>query len=148
MAMIDFLAEYMLWIKAFHVMGVIAWMAGIFYLPRLFVYHREAENPVLWEPFKVMERKLYKVIMQPAMHFSLITGIFLATIQDVWTAPWFHLKLTALVLLIVYHFFLNHCRKQLECEKCTFSGRFFRIINEVPTLLMAIIVISVIVKPF
>ena len=146
--MIDFLTEYMLWIKAFHVMGVISWMAGIFYLPRLFVYHQETQNPALWEQFKVMERKLYRIIMQPAMHFSLITGILLATIQDVWTIPWFHLKLTGLFFLFAYHFFLDFCRKQLEQEKCQFSGRFFRIINEIPVLIMAVIVISVIVKPF
>ena len=146
--MIDFLSEYYNWIKALHVMGVMAWMAGLFYLPRLFVYHTEAPNGACHETFKVMERKLFKIIMQPAMHFSLVSGIILAIIQDVWKTPWFHLKLTALVLLIAYHFFLNYARKLLEQDQCHYSGRFFRVINEIPTVLMAIIVIAVIVKPF
>lgn len=146
--MTDFLFEYYLWIKAFHVMGVIAWMAGLFYLPRLFVYHQETSSAAQHATFKVMERKLFNIIMQPALYFSLATGIILATVQDVWNSPWFHLKLTALVLLIAYHFFLNYVRKLLEQDKCQYSGRFFRMINEVPTVLMAIIVIAVIVKPF
>lgn len=146
--MIDFLSDYYLWIKAFHVMGVIAWMAALFYLPRLFVYHRETSSVEIHETFKVMQRRLYKIIMNPAMHFSLVTGVILAIIQDVWTDPWFHLKLAAVIFLIAYHFFLNYCRKLLANDNCHYSGRFFRIINEVPTVLMAIIVIAVIVKPF
>lgn len=146
--LLDFLDQWYLWIKAFHIIAVIAWMAGIFYLPRLFVYHVETTNIDTKKTFIIMEHKLYKIIMQPSMHLSLLLGIILAMLPGTWSSPWFHLKLLAVFFLVFFHLFLNKCRKELAEDRCTRSGRFFRIINEIPTLLLAIIVIAVVVKPF
>lgn len=146
--MADFVFKYYLWIKAFHVFSVIAWMAGIFYLPRLFVYHVEAKSQETRDTLCVMEKRLFKIIMQPAMHFALALGIILAMVPGTWSAPWFHLKLTAIIVLISYHYFLNKCRKDLLNGCCTHSSRFFRIINEVPSIILLIILIAVYVRPF
>lgn len=142
------LNHYYLWIKALHIIAVICWMAGLFYLPRLFVYHVETDHEVIKESFKEWERRLYKIIMQPAMHLSLLSGVILATILDAWMSPWFHLKLTALILLVIFHFSLNTYRRELADQSCIRTGRFFRMINEIPTVLLIIIVIAVVVKPF
>ncbi len=143
-----FLDSY-LWIKGLHVFSVISWMAGLLYLPRLFVYHvgvdSESEAAQL---FKVMEYRLYKIIMVPSMLLSLASGIFLAMIQEVWSSGWFHLKLTCVILLIIFHHLLSYWRKQLATGTCTRTASFFRLINEVPALLLIIIIISVIIKPF
>ncbi len=144
----DFLDHYYLWIKAFHLIAVIAWMAGLFYLPRLFVYHVETSIRETRETFVVMEARLYKIIMQPAMHLTLTLGILLAMVPGTWSSPWLHAKLAAVFLLVLFHFFLNTCRKELAEGRCRFTGKFFRIINEIPTLLLIIIVIFAIVKPF
>lgn len=144
----DFLSDWMLWIKSIHIIAVIAWMAGLFYLPRLFVYHVEQKNESLHQTFCIMERKLYCVIMQPAMHLSLLFGFILSMIQDTWLMPWFHIKMLAVIFLIAYHFFLNHCRISLWKNSCTYTGRFFRILNEVPTFLLIVIVFMVVLKPF
>jgi putative membrane protein len=125
-----------------------AWMAGLFYLPRLFVYHVEASNQEMRDTFCVMERRLFKIIMQPAMHFALALGIILAMLPGTWSAPWFHLKLTAIIILISYHYFLNKCRKDLLNGCCQRSSRFFRIINEIPSVILIIILIAVYVRPF
>jgi putative membrane protein len=138
------------WIKALHLFSIIAWMTGIFYLPRLFVYHagvaRESEAASL---FQVMERRLYKIIMRPAMFLSLASGIVLAMIPGIvnWRSGWFHLKILSVVGLIFYHFMLNHWRLALATGG-SFRPIFFRIINEIPTLLLIVILISVFVKPF
>ncbi len=137
-----------LWIKALHIIAVICWMAGLFYLPRLLVYHVETANSDTQETFKIMEYKLYKIIMQPAMHLTLLSGILLAMILDTWMSPWFHLKLTAIIFLVFFHFSLNKYRKELADRRCKHTGRFFRMINEIPTVLLIIIVIAVVVKPF
>lgn len=144
----DVCVEYALWIKAFHIIAVISWMAGLFYLPRLFVYHTEHPGAERHETFCMMEEKLYRVIMQPAMHLSLLLGIILSIIQDIWAMPWFHLKCLAVALLVSYHFFLNHCRILLCQHSSPYSGRFFRLLNEVPTVLLILIVLLVVLKPF
>lgn len=141
-----------LYVKAFHVMAVIAWMAGLFYLPRLYVYHTGAEpGSKQSETFKVMEDKLLRVIMTPAMIMSWILGltlIFVFHVGSLATDGWLHAKLTLVLLLTGYHFFLIKCRRDFAADQNRYSSRFYRMINEVPTLLMLGIVIFVIVKPF
>lgn len=141
-----------LWVKAFHIMAVIAWMAGLFYLPRLFVYHvSAAKGSELSETFKVMERRLLKAIMTPAMLVAWILGLWLAFgfgAVDMGSDGWFHAKLTLVVLLTVYHMALARWRKDFERDANTRDARFYRIVNEVPTVLMAGIVLMVVLRPF
>jgi len=140
-----------IWIKAFHVISVIAWMAVLFYLPRLFVYHVEnKEKKEFVEVIKVMEYKLHKYIGIPAFWGTVLSGIGMIILNpDIFkTGGWIHLKLTGAVLLIGYYIHLAFLRKKLENDQCSKSGKFFRMYNEVPTILMIIIVIMVIVKPF
>lgn len=143
------ISDYYLWIKAFHIIFVVTWMAGLFYLPRLFVYHAgvnpdsEAANL-----FKIMEYRLYKIIMIPSMLLSLAFGLVLAIILGTGSSGWFHVKLLCVGGLVVFQHFLNRWRKQLELGTCLCSAKFFRMINEVPSVLLVIIVISAIVKPF
>lgn len=147
--MIEIISAYYLWIKALHVIFVICWMAGLFYLPRLFVYHTESGqvSPVS-EVFQKMEYRLYRFIMKPAMHLSLVFGILLAIIPGTISSKSFHLKFLCVVGLIGFQYFLNHCRLQLARGNYHRTSKFFRIINEIPTLLLIVIVICVIVKPF
>ena len=144
--------EYFSWILAFHVMSVISWMAMLFYLPRLFIYHVEHNDrgAVFTDIIKIQEQKLWKVIGQPAFIASLISGVLMIYLNpDLFKSGyWLHIKLMAVVLLIAYHFSLNHFRKALFEDRCDKSGKFFRFYNELPTLLMIIIVIMVVVKPF
>jgi len=139
-----------LWFKAFHIVFVIAWMAGLFYLPRLFVYHA-AVDPASESSavFKVMEHKLYSVIMVPAMVLSWVFAIaILNEAPELLQEGWFHTKLLLVVLLTAYHFVLNVYRRRFAEDRNRNSHRFFRYLNEVPTLLMIGIVILVIVRPF
>ncbi len=140
-----------LWVKALHVISVIAWMAGLLYLPRLFVYHTQAAvgSPES-QTFKVMERKLLRLIMNPAMIASWVFGLWLIVLlgSSAMTAGWLHGKLALVLLLSVAHGFMARWRKDFERDTNRHTERFFRIINEVPTLLMIGIVILVIVKPF
>lgn len=145
--MLEFLDHSYLWIKGFHLVAVIAWMVGLFYLPRLFVYHSETAHKETRDTFIIMESKLYRIIMQPAMHLSLLLGFILATLAGAWVSPWFHLKLAAVFFLVIFHLFLNKCRKEFAEGRCRHTSRFFRIINEIPTVLLIIIVIATIVKP-
>lgn len=142
------MAEYYLWIKAAHLMAVIAWMAGLFYLPRLFVYHVEAPaGSVQSETFKVMERRLYKAIMVPAMVASWILGLTLVGIigfGDIWL--W--VKLAAVLGLTGFQGLLGRHVRLFAADRNQHAGRYFRIINEVPTVAMIVIVIMAIVKPF
>lgn len=139
----------MLWLKAFHIMAVIAWMAGLFYLPRLFVYHADAKpGSELSETLKVMEYRLLRVIMNPAMIAVWITGPWLAWMQGVYTDPWFIAKMALVFLLSWFHHALARWRKDFAADANTRPARFFRIVNEFPTLLMAGIVLLVILKPF
>ncbi len=141
------LAEWYEWIKAVHVMAIISWMAGLFYLPRLFVYHAEATEQMLKETFKVMERRLYRAIMWPAMIVAWAAGLLLIAIIG-FDGGWLHVKLMLVVLLTLYHFLLGRHLARFARDGEGRSSRYFRIINEVPTVLMIVIVVMVIVKPF
>jgi protoporphyrinogen IX oxidase len=138
------------YIKAFHVIAVIAWMAGLLYLPRLFVYHAESpKGSAQSEIFKVMERRLLKFITTPAMIASWALGLYLAFRLIDWRADgWFHAKLVLVILLSAFHGLLAKWTKDFAHDRNTRSPRFYRIANEVPTLLMIGIVILVIVRPF
>ncbi|MEQ9120976.1 MAG: protoporphyrinogen oxidase HemJ [Alphaproteobacteria bacterium] len=147
----DFLAEYHLWTKALHVIAVIAWMAGLLYLPRLFVYHTETTpgSPES-ERFKIMERRLLRAIMNPAMIATFVFGgMLLATpgIVD-WGAGWIWTKLAAVALMTHFHHLMGRWRKDFAADRNGRSQRFFRIANEAPTLAMIVIVVMVVVKPF
>ncbi len=147
---ISALAPFYLWIKSFHVISLIAWMAGIFYLPRLFVYHTMvARGSEQSERFKVMEYRLMKQIMTPAMIATWTFGILLVLTPGVidWTAGWWHVKLLSVILMSGFHGAASRWRKDFMNDANRKSERFFRIANEVPTVLMVIIVIMVIVKP-
>lgn len=146
--MVHFVSNYYLWIKAFHVIFVICWMAGIFYLPRLFVYHVETNHEETKKTFEIMERKLYRGIMTPSMYLSVILGGLLLFIPGTLASGYIHLKILCVFLLIMFHFYLNHCRQQLAQGENRKTSRFFRIINELPLVLLIIIVVCVIVKPF
>jgi protoporphyrinogen IX oxidase len=137
------------WIKAMHVIAVISWMAGMLYLPRLFVYHCEAEvGSRQSETFKVMERRLLKAIINPAMIVTWLAGIYLAWSGHWYTSGWFHGKLTLVLILSGVHGFFSGAVKDFAADQNTRSQKFYRVINEVPTVLMVLIVILVIVKPF
>jgi putative membrane protein len=139
------------YIKAFHVIAIIAWMAGLLYLPRLFVYHASAaKGSELSETFKVMEKRLLRYITTPAMIASWVLGLWLAVSGLIdWQADgWFHLKLALVVLLSAFHGLLAKWTQDFALDRNTRSARFYRIANEVPTLLMIGIVILVIVRPF
>ena len=137
------------WLKAFHIISVIAWMAGLLYLPRLFVYHAEAQpGSVQSETFKTMERRLLRAIMTPAMIATWLFGLWLAYQGGWFKAPWLHAKLLLVVLMSGVHGMLSRHVKDFAADKRRKNAKFFRIINEVPTVLMILIVILVVVKPF
>lgn len=137
------------WIKALHVIAVIAWMSGLLYLPRLFVYHADAQiGSQLSETFKVMEQKLLKIIMNPAMIIAWTTGFYVAYIFGDFRAPWLHAKLTLALLMSGIHGYLARRVRVFTQDRNDKSPRFYRAINEVPTLLMIGIVVLVVVKPF
>jgi putative membrane protein len=137
------------WLKALHIIAVIAWMAGMLYLPRLFVYHCEVTPGSAEDArFKTMERKLMRVIINPSMIMVWILGLTLAYTLGVWAEGWFHAKLFLVIVLSGLHGMLSRWRRDFETGNNTKSQRFFRIVNEVPAALMAAIVILVVVKPF
>lgn len=139
----------MLWLKALHVVTVIAWFAGLFYLPRLFVYHAEAKpGSELSETLKVMERRLLRFIMTPAMVAVWVTGLSLAWVAGVYSDGWLHAKLALVVLLSGYQGALGRWTKDFAADRNTHPAKFYRIANEIPTLLLVGIVILVVVKPF
>lgn len=139
----------MLWLKALHVIAVVAWFAGLFYLPRLFVYHSGARpGSELSETFKIMERRLLRVIMLPASIAVWITGPWLAWIEGVYADGWFIAKAVLVAGLTGFHHALAGWRKEFARDANRHSERFYRIANEVPTLFLVAIVILVIVKPF
>jgi protoporphyrinogen IX oxidase len=140
-----------LWIKALHIISVIAWMAGLFYLPRLFVYHADAPpGSPMAETFKVMERRLVTIIMHPAMGATYVFGIWLAAIPGVvdWRTGWIYTKLILVAAMTAVHFLLAHWRKAFAEDRNSRPARFYRMANEVPTLLLILIVVLVVVKPF
>jgi protoporphyrinogen IX oxidase len=146
----DFLSDAYLWIKALHVIAVIAWMAGLFYLPRLFVYH--AEEVVTGSPtdlmFQKMERRLLKAIMNPAMIATWVFGFMLVMTPGIvgWSMAWPWAKALSVIAMTVFHMWLGARRKDFVAGSNALSGRGYRMMNEVPTILLLVIVISVIVK--
>ena len=138
-----------LWIKALHVIAIIAWMAGMLYLPRLFVYHSETpKGSIQSDTFKIMERRLLKAIINPAMIAAWVLGLVLVWQGGWYASGWLHAKLLLVLILSGFHGFLSRLVKDFAADRNTRPARFYRMINEVPTLLMISIVILVIVKPF
>ena len=145
------LIELYPWMKAFHVISLIAWMAGMFYLPRLYVYHCQVvPGSAESERFKIMERRLLKQIINPAMIATWLFGIILVLTPGVvlWSQGWWYVKLASVILLSGFHGAMSKWRKDFLNDRNRKSERFYRFANEVPTVLMIIIVIMVIVKPF
>ena len=137
------------WLKAFHVVAVIAWMAGIFYLPRLFVYHAgSAIGSEKSETFKVMEQRLLAAIMTPAMVATWVLGLMLAALGDLWSERWLMAKVALVVAVTLFHLWLAARARDFSRDANRVSARAYRMANELPTLLVIAIVILVIVKPF
>ena len=136
----------MLWIKAFHIIAVICWFAGIFYLPRLFVYHAMSEDTISRERFKIMQRKLYNGIMTPSAIATIVLGFWLMTYG--FAGTWLWIKLALVALICVYHLWCGYTIKQFANDKNTHSHRYYRIMNELPVLLLVPIIILVVVKPW
>lgn len=148
----DFLATAYPWTKALHLISVISWMAGIFYLPRLYVYHAEKAKigSELSETLKIMEQRLLRVIMNPAMIATWIFGIALLATPGIadWTSGWLWIKLVMITAMTGFHHSLGLWRKDFAADRNKRPGRFYRLANEIPTVLMIVIVVMVIVKPF
>jgi putative membrane protein len=137
------------WIKALHVIAVIAWMAGMLYLPRLYVYHcGVAPGSGQAATFKLMERRLLRAIINPAMVVTWVSGLWLASAGGWWAAPWLHGKFALVVAMSAMHGLLAKWRREFERDANRHSAKFYRVINEIPTVLLIAIVILVIVKPF
>lgn len=138
-----------LWVKAVHVMAIIAWMAGMLYLPRLFVYHSEVPvGSPQSETFKIMEQRLLRIIANPAMVLAWVLGVWLAWQAGFFVSAWFHAKLALVLALSGLHGYFSASVRRFAEDRNTRSTRHWRIMNEMPALLMAGIVILVIVKPF
>ncbi len=139
----------MLWLKAFHIMAVIAWMAGLLYLPRLYVYHADAKaGSELSETLKIMEQRLLRIIMNPAMIAVWITGPMLGYMQGVYTQGWFLAKVVLVIVMSGFHGTLSKWRKEFAADANTRPAKVYRMANEFPTILMALIVLLVVIKPF
>lgn len=139
-----------LWLKAFHIIGVVCWFAAMFYMPRLFVYHSMTEDRPGRDRFKVMEDKLYRIIMRPSMIITAVFGFWILYLQ--WEAfsssAWLWIKLAGVVALFVYHYYCARLVKAFAADESPHSERFYRVFNEAPALLLILIVILVVVKPF
>lgn len=150
--MTEWINEYYVWIKFVHYLGFVSWMAGLFYLPRLFVYHAEnRDNEGFVRVVKLQEKRLFYSISTPAMIVVILSGsLMLHAHKDVLMvgAGFMHAKLTCALLLIIYHFHNLYCLKALANDSCQKSGRYFRIYNEIPTLLFIIIALMMVVRPF
>lgn len=145
------MADLYLWLKALHILSVISWMAGLLYMPRLFVYHAGvASGGEASETFKVMERKLLRIIMNPAAAVSLVSGglLIINLGETALTSGWLHIKLLLLIALVVMHVLMARWSRDFAFDRNKHSGRYYRVMNEVPTLLMIGIVIFAVVKPF
>lgn len=140
----------MLWVKAFHIIFMVTWFGGLFYLPRLFVYHAMASDTTSIERFKIMERKLYYYIATPACLLTLISGIILISFnpQGYMQMVWMHAKLGLVLLLVLYHFYLGLVLNGFAHDRNTHSPKFYRILNELPAFFLIAIVIMVVVQPF
>ena len=138
-----------LWIKAFHIVSLVCWFAGLFYLPRLFVYHAQSEDTISKERFSVMERKLYRGIMTPAMIATFVFGIWLIALSPGWMSQgWMHAKLTLVILLTGYHHVCGAQMKRFARGENKRSHVYYRWFNEIPVLILLAVVILVVVKPF
>jgi len=138
-----------LWVKALHVISVIAWMAGMLYLPRLFVYHAEAaKGSETSEAFKIMERRLLKAIVNPSMLLVFATGFVLLYLTEDWRDGWWQAKIILVLGLAGLHGFFARCVRTFAQDANERSARFYRILNEAPTILMVLIVVLAVVKPF
>lgn len=148
--MTSFLLAHYPWILALHVIAMTAWMAGMLYLPRLYVYHADAtKGSDASEMLKVMERRLLRAIINPAMIVTILLGLTLVALQPAYLQQgWLHVKLTCVALLILCHIFFARWRRQFAHDANTRPARFYRMWNEVPTLLLIVIVIMAVVKPF
>ena len=139
-----------LWLKAFHIIFVVTWFAGLFYMPRLFVYHSTTTDDAGKQRFKIMEHKLYRIIMNPSMILTLISGIWL--LVESWqaysTQGWIWAKIALVVALIGYHHYCLRIIKAFAADKLIHSEKFYRIFNELPALVLIVAVILVVVKPF
>ena len=147
----SFLGTIYPWVKSFHVIAMVAWMAGLFYLPRLFVYHCDVKSgSAESERFKVMEHRLLRQITTPAMIATWAFGLLLVMTPGVvdWTRGWWHMKLLSVLLMSGFHGAVSKWRREFLEDRNTKSPKFYRIANEVPTVLMVVIVVMVIVKPF
>ena len=147
--MVGFLGGAYLWVKALHIIAVIAWMAGMLYLPRLFVYHCAAEpGSPQSETFKVMERRLLRGIINPAMIGTWILGFMLVAHDGLWGAGWMHAKFALVIAMQLVHAGFARWRRQFATDSNRHSARFYRIMNEVPAALMVAIVFFVVLRPF
>ena len=141
--------NFYLFFKALHLIAIISWMAGLLYLPRIFVYHAETKNDDVKNTFKVMERRLFVYIMNPAMILSWLFGLILIHsigIQS-FSEFWLIAKIVLVILLTFYHFFLFNCLNKFSLDRNEHSSKFFRVINEVPTVLLIVIIFLVVFKP-
>ena len=142
--------NYYLLFKALHLIAIISWMAGLLYLPRIFVYHSETkDNQEKKDTFKIMEKRLFFYIMNPAMILSWIFGLLLVHSigPESFTSLWLQIKLILVVFLTIYHFFLLSCLRRFDVDNNSHSSKFYRIINEVPTVFLIFIVFIVVFKP-
>ena len=147
--MVGFLGESYLWVKALHVIAVIAWMAGMLYLPRLYVYHVDAApGSAQAETFKVMERRLLRAIVNPAMILAWVLGLALVAHLDAWGEAWMHAKFACVIALSILHGWFARWRRQFAADDNRHEARFYRRVNEVPAVLMIAIVVLVVVRPF
>ena len=137
----------MLWVKAFHIIAVVTWFAGIFYLPRLFVYHAMSDDRASIERFKVMERKLYRGIMNPSAAVAVMLGLWLWLGYGI-SGGWMHAKFAIVLLLLAYHVYCGRLLRAFRDDRNTRSHVWFRWFNEIPVLFLVAIVILVVVKPF
>jgi putative membrane protein len=147
----DWLIDFYPWIKALHIVAVIAWMAGLLYLPRLFVYHADAPpGSETSQTFKVMERRLLRAIMDPAMTAAIVFGVLLVVIRSpgIWQEGWWHAKLALILVMVALHVTFARWQKAFAEDRNTRPARFYRMINEAPTLVMIAIVLLAVVKPF
>ncbi|MEQ6886430.1 protoporphyrinogen oxidase HemJ [Salicola sp. Rm-C-2C1-2] len=140
----------MLWIKAFHLMAMVTWFAGIFYLPRLFVYHAMTEDEPGRERFRTMERKLYRGIMNPSMIATLLFGTWLIALNPALYLQqgWLHVKLVLIAVLVAYHLWCGYYVRLFRDDRNTQGHVFFRVINEAPVLLLVAIILLAVVRPF
>ena len=139
-----------LYVKIFHIISFVSWMAMLFYLPRLFVYHAEhKDNKGFCEVIKIQESTLYNFIGYPAIICTLLSGIWLLMLEPTWLqGGWLHAKISLIVILVIYHFSLYRFMIAFREDRCQKSGKFFRMYNEVPTLILIIVTFLVIIKPF